>query len=80
MARAHVCEEGYVGQGGFSPVKTDHSRGEESGSKCHMRGGYGWQRGSWGAERDHRPPPPPARLNTICRGIREKSDCKGGRD
>lgn len=26
-----------MGQGGFSPVKTDHSKERESGSKCHMR-------------------------------------------
>lgn len=33
-------------QGGFSPVTADHSRGRQSGSKCHMRRDMAGREGS----------------------------------
>lgn len=65
--------------GGFSTVKTDHRRDMESGSKCHMRAGGIWL--GQGAEgHRQRGITPFAKLDAICRGIKENSGCKGGWD
>lgn len=45
-----------------------------------MGRGAGGHRGRGRGASSTPPLPPPARLNTICRGIRENSACKGGRD